>query len=71
MYTIRRCKICNHPLHIHDSNDGYYIKNICKCISQIEIYKYNQENRIISPEYYSKKRLEKFFENMGYYKGDD
>jgi len=67
MYKIERCSICNHPLHIHKNSEGYYIRNICKCISKIEIYIYNYQNKIISPVYYTKQKLASFLKTMGFW----
>jgi len=36
-YLIKRCKKCNHPLHIHKYKRGFIIKNKCSCLTELDI----------------------------------
>ena len=67
-FTIRRCPNCGHRIHIHKKADGYLIKNVCKCISYIEIHDYTEPNGVTDEKYtwkvFSDEELEEFFKDL-------
>jgi len=62
-YTIRRCPICGHHLHIRQMpGRGSTVRNICNHYSDLEIYDYYEWGGR-APHIFSQSELERFLKN--------